>query len=289
MQDLNRLNDIFFKWLLGDDRRKNLTLDFLNDILKRDSSNRFVDIEFKDKELTPVIEGSKLSILDIKAKMNDNTLVNIEVQVAKQDFIDKRSLYYWSRIYSKQLKKGEKYDLLNQTITINLLNFNYFTQYNTVHNSYHVRNDKTNDILTNDLEMHFIELPKFKVSDIKKLRKDEKWIAYFSHNCTNEQREEIAMSEPVIKEALQCENYFAQDNKLRRLYDLQEKALRDYNSSIASAERRAEKRGEDKKAIQGAINLLKANIDINIIANSLGLSVEKVNMLKKNLDVDIRG
>ncbi len=283
MQDLNRLNDVFFKWLLGDNRRKNLTLDFLNDILKRDSSNCFIDIEFGDKELTPIIEGSKLSILDIKAKMNDNTLVNIEVQVAKQDFIDKRSLYYWSRIYSKQLKKGEKYDLLNQTITINLLNFNYFTQYDTVHNSYHVRNDKTNDILTNDLEMHFIELPKFKISDIKKLRRDEKWIAYFSHNCSDEQREEIAMSEPTIKEALQYENYFAKNDKLRRLYDIQEKALRDYNSSIDSAEKRGEKRGEDKRVIKDIINGLKKGYDVSIIVDITDASVEQVQKVKKEL------
>ncbi len=164
---------------------------------------------------------------------------------------------------------------MNPTITINLMNFKYFAQYDTFYNAYHIRNDKTGDILTDDLEMHFIELPKFKISDIKKLRKDEKWIAYFSHNCTNEQREEIAMSEPAIKQALQYEDYFTQDEKLRRLYEIQEKATRDYISSMASTRR------DEKQQI--AINFLKLGFDVTSIAKGTGLSISDINKLKSNL------
>ncbi len=229
--------------------------------------------------MTPIIEGGKVSILDIKAKMNDKTQVNIEVQVVKQDFINKRSLYYWSKMYSNQLKVGGKYRLLNPAITINLLNFDYFTQYETFHNAYHVRNDATGDILTNDLEMHFIELPKFTIGDIKKLRKGEKWIAYFSSNCTNKQREEIAMGEPIIKEALQCESYFTQDEKLRRQYEIQEKAILDYNSGLDSA--RHDERRKTKR--EDIINGLKKGYDINIISDITNIDIEQIKVIKREL------
>ncbi len=281
IKDINRLNDVFFKSLLGDEKRKNLTIDFLNAILNKDETNYFVDIEFIDKELTPIIEGGKVSILDIRAKMNDKTQINIEVQIVKQDYINKRSLYYWSKIYSEQLKKGQEYELLNPTITINLMNFKYFAQYDTFYNAYHIRNDKTGDILTDDLEMHFIELPKFKISDIKKLRKDEKWIAYFSHNCTDEQREEIAMSEPAIKQALQYEDYFTQDEKLRRLYDIQEKATRDYISSMSSV-RRDERR---KAKREDVINGLKEGFSVDTIFRITKVSIKEIEDIKKELNL----
>ena len=70
---VNMLNDVFFKALLCDDRHKELTLNFLNSILNRTGEQAFCDLEFLDKELDPIIDAGKVSILDIRAKMNDNT------------------------------------------------------------------------------------------------------------------------------------------------------------------------------------------------------------------------
>lgn len=134
IKDINRLNDVFFKSLLGSKERKNLTLNFLNSILNKDEDSYFVDINFLDKERLPDIETGKVPELDILAKLNDGTLINVEIQVTKQEYFSKRSLYYWSRLYAYQLNKGQNYDELKQTITINLLNFNYLP-YKTCHNS----------------------------------------------------------------------------------------------------------------------------------------------------------
>ena len=53
IKDINRLNDVFFKSLLGSKERKNLTLNFLNSILNKDEDSYFVDINFLDKERLP--------------------------------------------------------------------------------------------------------------------------------------------------------------------------------------------------------------------------------------------
>ena len=211
-QQLNRLNDVFFKYLLGDTKKKFLTLSFINGILNRTDDMLFTDLEFLDKEMTPIMQDGKVSVLDIRAKMNDGTQVNIEVQVCKDPDMARRSLY-------------------------NLMDFNAFAQYTTCHHSYHICNDETKDILIDDLEMHFIELEKIRIGDIRKLRKSERWIAYFSHQCSDEEREVLAMSEPAIKEAMKCEMYFTQDEKLRRKYEIQEKARRDYISMMHNIEK----------------------------------------------------
>ena len=66
-----------------------------------------MDINFLDKERLPDIEDGKVPELDILAKLNDGTLINVEIQVTKQEYFSKRSLYYWSRLYAYQLNKGQ--------------------------------------------------------------------------------------------------------------------------------------------------------------------------------------
>ena len=141
----------------------------------------------------------------------------------------------------------------------------------------------TNIIVTRHFEMHFIELPKFKISDVKRLKKSEKWFALFSNRCTDEELEEIAMSEPAIKKALEYQNYFMHDEKLRYKYELQEKAIRDYNSSMFASKQEGIQEGIQENKIQNAINFLKLGIDIETVAKGVNLSIEKIKELQKSI------
>ena len=281
---VNMLNDVFFKSLLCDDRHKELTLNFLNSILNRTGNEAFYDIEFLDKEIDPIIEAGKVSILDIRAKMNDDTYVNVEVQIAKPVDMKKRAMFYWSKLYSYQIGKGEDYSLLKDVISINLLNFILFKEHKRCHSSCHITDDFDKNTVIKDFEMHFIELPKFKISDIKRLKKSEKWFALFSNRCTDEELEEIAMSEPSIKKALEYQDYFMHDEKLRYKYELQEKAIRDYNSSMRASKQEGIQEGIQSERKTIAINLLKANMYIDFISQNTGLSEQEILLLKKSLD-----
>lgn len=55
------------------------------------------------------------------------------------------------------------------------------------------------------------------------------------------------MSEPAIKKALDYQAYFMHDAKLRYKYELQEKAIRDYNSSMLAAKEEGISLGEQKE------------------------------------------
>lgn len=241
---LNRLNDVFFKALLGSEERKTLTLNFINAILNREGSNAFTSITFSDKEIVPPRIDGKLSFLDVLVKMDDGTRVHVEVQVLMDEYMVNRSLYYWGRIYSRELEKGNLYGDLRPVITINLLDFNQFPQYQTYINTYHIMNDDTHDILTNHLEMHFIELKKIHISDIKKLKRSERWIAYFSPNFTDQERRSLAMSDTAIQEAMDYEKQFATNNELKSAYWEHERTMRDIASALYSREKAGQERGE---------------------------------------------
>lgn len=282
LENLNRLNDVFFKSLLGTIDRKNLTLNFINSILGKDEHSYFVDMEFINTELLPPVEGVKVPELDILARLNDGTYVNIEVQVTKQKFYTKRSLYYWSRLYGYQLKRGRHYRKLVQTIAINLLDFDHLP-YSEYHNCYHITNDRNHDRLTDDLEIHYIELRKFKFSDYKKLKRADSWIAYFSPECTNKEREEIAMNNPAIKEALNHEMAFTKDDQQWYEYEQREKAIKDYNAIIEDNREEALKEGIQKNKIDNAARLLKLGIGVEIVSQGTGLSLEQVQQLQKHI------
>ncbi len=293
IKNFNRLNDYFFKNLMGQDERKALALDFLNSIVELENNKHFVDLKFLNTEKAPNKIDGKLSRLDIQAQTDDGTFWDIEVQVSREDYMPERSLFYLSRIYGNQLNAGEKYPVLKRTIGINLLNFN-LDQLKTLpswHNYCCFCVPNTNVIVTRHLEMHFLELPKVKISDIKKLKKSEQWGAYFSGKYSEKDLEELAMNNPVIKQALDYEAYFNSNDELRKEYLAREEAILDEKIRNGYSHQRGRQEGIkegiqegiQENKIQNAINFLKLGIDIETVAKGVNLSIEKIKELQKSI------
>ena len=293
METFNRLNDLYFKKLLGDKKRKNLTLSFLNGVLNKDDENYFTDISFLDKDNEPLTLDGKLSKLDIRADLNDGTQVDIEVQVCPFKFMAERSLYYWSKMYSEQLEKGAEYKKLKKAIAINLLAFDYLEDEQDWHNIYNLLNEKSHKKLTDHIEIHFLELPKFTLKDMRKIRASEAWIAYFSGKYSKKELEEIAMKTSAIKEAVEFEDTFLQDKIERRAYEQREKAIRDYYSYMSAFKEEGLQQGLEQglqqgmqkglyqQAIQTAKNMLKDKVDIKLISKYTNLSVEEIKKINE--------
>ena len=122
MQRLRPLNDFIFKKLFGETENIDNLKSFLNAVLNKDKTQELVELEIiNEKELTTDNIQDKKGIIDVLAKTSDGTNINIEVQLTNQDNMDKRTLFYWSRIYSRSIVKGEDYSNLNKVITINFI------------------------------------------------------------------------------------------------------------------------------------------------------------------------
>lgn len=286
IKNFSRLNDYFFKNLMGKDERKGLALDFLNSIVELEDNKYFVDLKFLNTEKTPDKIDGKLSRLDIQAQTDDGTFWDIEVQVSREDYMPERSLFYLSRIYGNQLNSGEKYPVLKKTIGINLLNFN-LDQLKTLsswHNYCCFCVPNTNVVVTCHLEMHFLELPKIKISDIKKLKKAEQWGAYFSGKYTDKDMEVLAMNNPVIKQALDYEAYFNSNDELRKEYLAREEAILDERIRHGYSHQRGVQEGIQKEKLQNIINFLKLGVDIETIAKGVNLSIDEIKKISKQVN-----
>lgn len=279
---LNRLNDYFFKRLMGDDKRSDLTLRFLNLILNRTEENAFKKVEFLNPEYNPLTKDGKLAILDIKASVDDKAFVNIELelQVSRQNYMPKRSMFYISRMFSEQMVKGQDYETLKPVIGINLLDFSLFDDIDTWHNVARFKLDNTDKILTDCITMHFLELPKLKYSDIKKVKRLEAWGAYFSGRCSKEELEVLLMNEPLLQKAVSFERAFLNDDKMYREYQQREDAIREETTKFNRVKREA--KAEEK--LETAIKFLKLGVDVNTVASGTGLSLDKVIEINRQLN-----
>jgi predicted transposase/invertase (TIGR01784 family) len=216
----------------------------------------------------------KLSILDIKAKLKDGELVNIEVQIANHYNIEKKSLYYWGKTYISQLSPGEQYNKLKKTICINILSFKYF-EIENFHSIYHISEDTTGLKMTNDLEIHFIEIPKLEYLKISIENKLVEW-SLFLKNPYSLKMEEIMEKEPKIKKAMTVLEFISQDKQARMLYESRQRGLLNYTSDITSAEEKGKLEGKREARIEMAKRLISFGIDLQIIQKSTELSAEEI-------------
>ena len=120
---INRTNDAVFKAVFA--KHPEITLALINAFFEFQGTELLTDIEFIDRELDADEYEGKESRLDILGQTASGVKVNIEMQVNSLAAMGERSLYYWAKNYA-DLKRGEEYDQLKRTVTINILGFNLF-------------------------------------------------------------------------------------------------------------------------------------------------------------------
>ena len=270
-QDYNPLNDYLFKFVFGQEERKQITLSFLNAVLDLNEGNELSDIQFIDRDLDPSAEEDKLSKLDIYGIVNDGSRIDIEVQLINKKNMEKRTLYYWAQMY-QSLKKGEKYQNLHRAITINLLNFNLLPQAE-FHAKYGLYNLANQHRLTDDLEIHFLEVPKFAIHSVKEMKRLDRWMAYFANKLDEKEMEALTMQDTAIHEAIKAESVFMQDDIERWKYEQREKAIRDYASDMQAA------RDEGVFLTMRVLTQLKKGLSPEMIAAAEGMSLSEVQKL----------
>lgn len=249
INNINRTNDYAFKRIFGSEEGKEVLISFLNAVLKSPPDQELADLELLDREMDPTHIVEKGARLDILARTKIGTLINIEIQVANQYNISKRTLFYWARLYHGQLTSGQDFSKLCKAITINILGFNWFND-KRYHRTFHIRDDATGEVLSNDLEIHFLELEKVKKMKRSQVGDLESWMIYLN-NLEGPEMEEIAMGNPGIKKALTIEQVFMKSETERRIYELIEKAKRDEISALAGARAEGEAKGRAEGEAKG--------------------------------------
>ena len=270
--------DVVFQALFGEVGNESITKGFLETILERKidsidlSRNPILRREFKDE---------KLGVLDIIAKLDKNEICNIELQIVDKKNIIERILYYWSRLYSRQIKSGEDYKILQKAIVILITDFKIENlEELDYHSRWKIMEDKQGKkiILTQKLEIDIIELPKI-IGKEKEQDNLLDWL-YFLENPKSERVTEKMKENENLKEAVKKLDNLSEDEKMRRIADLRQKAIMDekaiYEKGLEVGIEKGIMEGSQKEKIEIAKKMLKLKIDKETIAEATGLTEQEI-------------
>lgn len=176
-------NDVAFRKIFGNENRKEVLISFLNAVLLLKENNTIVDVTILTPYQLPDLKGGKVTIVDMKAKDQNNRNYIVEMQVADVDGFDKRVLYYASKSYSAQIERGDQYEKLNPTYFIGILDFEV-TKNPSYLNRHKIMDIETQENYIRDIEFNFIELPKFNKKENELNSIIDQWI-YFIKNSEN--------------------------------------------------------------------------------------------------------
>ena len=271
----NALNDCFVRYFFTDKGGEKVLLDFINAVMISADMKTFKAVEILNPFNLKRHYKDKETIVDVKCITKNGTVVIIEVQLSGNSRFPERILYYWSANYSKLLKKGEEYEDLMPVISINLLNFNLNKNDKNVHSCYMIYDTKNARLLTDHLQIHIIELKKFKFKD-NDLKKDlNYWLGFFTTNNMEAYMSEIVKEKPIMEEAHKRYNNFIRSRLMMSEYE--KKEIYQYDKQITLEEKRREGRREGQILI--AKSMKKDGADINLISKYTGLTIKEIEKL----------
>ena len=241
MRKVKPLNDFIFKKLFGEKGNEDILLSFLNAVLKRTCVEPIEEVSIiENKELTKELIADKTGIIDVRARTAKGEEIDIEVQLTNQGNMEKRTIFYLSKLYTNGIKQGEDYSKLPRVITINLLDFEILGT-KGYHSSFHFWEDEEKDYMLTDVaEIHFLEYPKFRRLNEKNYKDNaiERWLAFLEKDISEDTLKELVAMEPAIKKAESKLEHLSSDEETMSMYYAREKSLHDQANMIYSAEQR---------------------------------------------------
>lgn len=205
MRFLNVKTDFAFKKVFGSEESKPILIDFLNAVLEYPPERAILELTIVDPYQIPMIKGMKDTYVDVKARLADGRQVIIEMQVLNVKSFEHRILYNAAKAYSLQLLEGDDYSLLNPVIALTLTDFTLFDTPELT--SRFKLLEKQNLIeYSDDIELIFIELPKFTLSEAELSTAKDRWLYFVKNAGSLEFIPDSLAREPHIHNAFDIAN-----------------------------------------------------------------------------------
>ena len=258
-------------------------------------------LELLDKEFHKDSINDKTGVLDVKLRLKNNTIIDIEIQNRWNSEFVQRTIFYWAKMYTENLKTGEVYTKLPKCITINIVGEG-FNLNSLIHSEYNVVEKHINDRLSDELEIHFLNLAK--VKDEEHIDHDEKkkklynWLRFIETD-DEEVRNMLAEESPMMAKANATIAVMEMSPKEKWLYENRMKYEHDkaswkhvgYQEGIEDGILQGEIKGRQEGLQQGfsdgayqakletAKNLLEMGFSTDSIIKATGLNLSEIEKL----------
>ncbi|CAK8718471.1 MAG: conserved hypothetical protein (putative transposase or invertase) [Candidatus Electronema aureum] len=299
MQFLDVKTDFAFKRVFGSEQSKGILIDFLNAIIDF-GDERITDLTIVDPYQVPPLKGMKDSYVDVKAVLSNRAKVIIEMQVLNVEGFEKRVLYNAAKLYSSQLRRSQQYAGLEPVIALTITDFEMFKDFDKVISYWNLREKEQLVQYSDEIELIFVELPKFKKGEDELHTVMDKWI-YFIKNAGALDFIPKTFTEPPLLEAFDLANTAALSEeelevqfKRRDFIMLQQGALmkaekdglakgmeKGLQEGMEAGIKEGVKEGKREAKLAIARSLLAHGITLEVIAASTGLSGDELASLQE--------
>jgi predicted transposase/invertase (TIGR01784 family) len=241
--------DYAFKKLFGSETNIDLLSELLHAVLQPPPGREIVELTilnpFNDKDTTE----DKLSVLDVKARDASGRRFHVEMQMIAPWYFPQRVAYYWARLYAQQMAESSRYRDLRPAVSVAFVNSVLFREQPGLHHRFRAVDPRTQLELTDHLEIHVVELPKFALPPEQLASGFDRWCYFLRHGETLDSVAlPAALDTPGVHRALEVLNVLTQNDIERERYEARLKGQLDEASLRAEIDdARAEAREEGLK------------------------------------------
>jgi len=274
-------NDLLFKIVFGSKGNEKLLALMLNALLSLKGSQQIEELEILNPINLPEWQNGKQSVIDVKARDISGEVYCVEIQVKAHAEILKRVLFYSAASYTRQIVRGTKYADLNKTVCLWIMCETILPE-PEIYNKYLIKHDKNNNILTDLMEYHFVELSKFDKSKPAELQnRFEKWLHILKFGDYYRSDSELPgelKKEKGICEVIKQMSTANTDEHMR--YELLAREM--FLSDLATDLDAAEKKGIEKGIEKVALKMLAKGKSFEEIAEATDLTIDQIKAVASN-------
>ena len=293
MKEINRLNDLFVRYLIGTEGDEDILENIVNAVLNNAGFESVSNLEIINPYNLAENENLKESILDVKAKTKDGKKIIIEIQLVGNDNFIKRIFYYIAKNIVSELKESEDYINVSQMISISFINFNLNmgteNDIKKEHKCFILSDINNPNLKLEAVQIHFVEIKRFtdileniSVNDYNN-NKLLSWIDFFTTNDLERDINKLMGGNNIMSKVVDKYKRFIADEKEMSAYNERDAFL--YGQAVMLQYEREEGRKEGREEgtrealILTARNMKNRNLDASLISDITGLSIEEIEKL----------
>ena len=287
-------DDRVFKLILTKDDSKPVLMDLISAVINRP----VVDVVVRNNEPPPGDTSEKAERLDVNCSIDDGSQADLEMQASpieedadgEHQNLKGKSVYYLCDLHSSQSSKGvRRYDRLARTYQVTFCSYTVFPYRTEFVNSFSLRHDKDNELLSNAVQIYYIELSKLKgllKKPVEAMADLEKWAIFFRYANDGNYREkvnEIIKSKEALQMAGELLMSISQDERDRAVFRSRRMYQTDLQSNLATAEDRGKRlgrqEGRSERNFEIARMMLSAGEPMEKVMSYTGLTRQEITQL----------
>ncbi|HOY69147.1 MAG TPA: Rpn family recombination-promoting nuclease/putative transposase [Candidatus Ozemobacteraceae bacterium] len=280
-------NDFVFKFVFGKPGNEEILARLIDALMHFEGDRCIESLELLSPLNLKAFDDDKFTIVDVRAVDRAGRRFSIEMQVSVEQGFEKRMAYYLALLYAGQLREKESFTKLCPAYGIAILDYIMFPGHDRFQSGYLFRERQTGEALPDLMELHFVELPKYRVRRRALRTRLEKWLDVLKFGelyaadrplpADLEQEKELAMA---IRELRRVNA----DDQMRAILEQRDKEERILITRLESARNEGLEEGIVKGYHSVAQRMLRLGIPIATIAASTGLSEQEIEKLDRKTE-----